>query len=92
MFRKDAVLKAGNYQDWFWNEDYYLWVRVLQHGFRGYNIKEPLLWMRAGADMYKRRGGKKYAESMSHNAVHGSDAPETAAVEVAFFFPGCDLI
>ena len=35
---------------------------------------------------------KKYAESMSHNAVHGSDAPETAAVEVAFFFPGCDLI
>ena len=35
---------------------------------------------------------KKYAESMSHNAVHGSDAPETAAVEVAFFFPGCDLV
>lgn len=35
---------------------------------------------------------KKYAESMSHNAVHGSDAPETAAVEVAFFFPGCDLL
>ena len=35
---------------------------------------------------------KKYAESMSRNAVHGSDAPETAAVEVAFFFPGCDLI
>ena len=23
MFRKEAVLKAGNYQDWFWNEDYY---------------------------------------------------------------------
>ncbi|MCX7123164.1 MAG: nucleoside-diphosphate kinase, partial [Gammaproteobacteria bacterium] len=22
------------------------------------------------------------------NAVHGSDAPETAAVEIAFFFPG----
>ena len=35
---------------------------------------------------------KKYAESMSRNAVHGSDAPETAAVEVAFFFPGCDLL
>ena len=35
---------------------------------------------------------KKYATSMSFNAVHGSDAPETAAVEVAFFFPGCDLI
>ena len=35
---------------------------------------------------------KKYAASMSNNAVHGSDAPETAAVEVAFFFPGCDLL
>ncbi len=35
---------------------------------------------------------KKYATSMSFNAVHGSDAPETAAVEVAFFFPGCALI
>ena len=35
---------------------------------------------------------KKYAQSMSRNAVHGSDAPETAAVEVAFFFAGCDLL
>ena len=35
---------------------------------------------------------KKYAQSMSCNAVHGSDAPETAAVEVAFFFAGMDLI
>ena len=29
MFRKEAVMKAGNYQDWFWNEDYYLWVRMM---------------------------------------------------------------
>ena len=28
-----------------------------------------------------------FAESMSLNAVHGSDAPETAATEIAFFFP-----
>lgn len=35
---------------------------------------------------------KMFASSKSFNAVHGSDAPETAAVEVAFFFPGCDLI
>ena len=35
---------------------------------------------------------KKYAESMSHNAVHGSDAPETAAYELGFFFAGCDLV
>ena len=29
-----------------------------------------------------------FAESIDANAVHGSDAAETAAVEVAFFFPG----
>jgi nucleoside-diphosphate kinase len=32
-----------------------------------------------------------FAESIDANAVHGSDAPETAAVEVAFFFPGMQL-
>ncbi|MCL2590462.1 MAG: nucleoside-diphosphate kinase [Betaproteobacteria bacterium] len=29
-----------------------------------------------------------FAESIDANAVHGSDSPETAAAEVAFFFPG----
>lgn len=28
----------------------------------------------------------EFAESITRNAVHGSDAPETAAVEIAFFF------
>jgi len=28
-----------------------------------------------------------FADSIDANAVHGSDAPETAAVEIAFFFP-----
>jgi len=32
-----------------------------------------------------------FAESIDANAVHGSDAPETAAVEVAFFFPGMSV-
>ena len=32
-----------------------------------------------------------FAESIDANAVHGSDAPETAAVEVAFFFPGMNI-
>ena len=30
---------------------------------------------------------KDFAQSISANAVHGSDAPETARVEIAFFFP-----
>jgi nucleoside-diphosphate kinase len=35
---------------------------------------------------------KELAESIERNVVHGSDAPETAAAEVAYFFPGLDLI
>jgi nucleoside-diphosphate kinase len=32
-----------------------------------------------------------YAESIQANAVHGSDAPETAAVEIAYYFPGMSI-
>ena len=32
-----------------------------------------------------------FAESIGHNAVHGSDAPETAAVEGAYFFSAVEL-
>jgi nucleoside-diphosphate kinase len=32
-----------------------------------------------------------FAESIDANAVHGSDAPETAAAEIAFFFPGLNI-
>src|SRR5579863_8377983 len=34
---------------------------------------------------------KLFATGIEHNAVHGSDAPETAANEISFFFPGIDL-
>ena len=32
-----------------------------------------------------------FAESIDANAVHGSDAPETAAVEIAYFFPTLEI-
>ena len=32
-----------------------------------------------------------FADSIDANAVHGSDAAETAAVEIAFFFPGMNI-
>ena len=32
-----------------------------------------------------------FAQSIDANAVHGSDAAETAAVEIAFFFPGMNI-
>jgi nucleoside-diphosphate kinase len=35
---------------------------------------------------------KEFAESIERNATHGSDAPETAAYEIGYFFAGIDLI
>lgn len=63
MYKKSSVEAAGGYQDFYLLEDYYLWIRMIQNGEIGYNIQEPLLWMRAGSDMYKRRAGWKYAQS-----------------------------
>lgn len=60
MFRRDAVLASGNYQDFPGFEDYYLWVRMLQKGYQGYNIQEVVLDMRTGNGMYDRRGGRRY--------------------------------
>ena len=35
---------------------------------------------------------KRFAEDIERNAVHGSDAPETAAIEIPFFFTGSELL
>jgi nucleoside-diphosphate kinase len=35
---------------------------------------------------------KEFAESIERNATHGSDAPETAAVEIGYFFAGVELV
>jgi nucleoside-diphosphate kinase len=32
-----------------------------------------------------------FADSIDANAVHGSDAPETAKVEIGYFFPACQV-
>lgn len=63
MFRKEAVLNAGNYQDWFWNEDYYLWVRMMMNKCVFANIPDVLVNVRSGEGQYARRGGKKYFDS-----------------------------
>jgi len=35
---------------------------------------------------------KKWAASIEHNAIHGSDADETARFELSFFFAGYELV
>ena len=63
MYKKSAVEMSGGYQEYHLLEDYYLWIRMILKGCIGYNIQDPLLWMRAGSDMYKRRSGWKYVQS-----------------------------
>lgn len=60
MFKKSAVLNAGNYKTCPLMEDTYLWVRMLQSGARCANIDEPLVFARIGNDMFERRGGWQY--------------------------------
>lgn len=60
MYKRSDVLAAGNYQDIRYIQDYYLWVHMLIGGAKGYNIQEPLVWMRADSNLYKRRSGKLY--------------------------------
>lgn len=62
-FRKEAVVAAGGYKHFPFFEDYYLWVRMLMNGAKFYNIQESLLYFRFSPNMFKRRGGWKYALS-----------------------------
>ena len=63
MYKKSSVLEAGNYQDWFWNEDYYLWIRMALKNQKFGNLNDTLVKVRVGKDMYARRGGDKYFKS-----------------------------
>ena len=62
MYRKEAVLKAGNYSNVRYMQDYYLWIDMLIAGMKGYNIQESLVWMRADSNLFKRRSGKIYVQ------------------------------
>lgn len=63
MMNKADVLSVGGYQDWYCEEDYYLWIRLALAGYKFYNIQENLVYVRVGKEMYKRRGGVKYFKS-----------------------------
>ena len=60
MFRKGSVIEAGNYIHACGAEDYYLWARLLQAGFKTKNLDDYLVYVRTGVDMFTRRHGFKY--------------------------------
>ena len=60
MYRKSDVLAAGNYQDMPYMQDYYLWIRMLLSGLKGYNIQESLVYVRTDNNTFRRRSGRGY--------------------------------
>ncbi len=60
MYKKSAVLKAGNYEHCPLMEDDMLWVRMLLAGVYCENIDESLVYARTGNAMIARRGGWEY--------------------------------
>ena len=60
MFKKSAVLAAGNYQTFHLMEDYYLWYRMIKNHFNMCNLDTVLVQVRVGNGMYDRRGGFSY--------------------------------
>ena len=60
MYKKKAVLDAGNYQSCPLMEDSYLWARMILNRVQCANIGESLVYARIGKDMFNRRGGLKY--------------------------------
>lgn len=70
IYRKSKVELVGGYGKFDYFEDYYLWITLLQNGCKGYNVQESLLLMRAGDDLYLRRGGKEYAKCVTAFEKH----------------------
>lgn len=66
MFKKSAVLAAGNYQEMPLFEDYDLYMRLASSGCIFYNIQESLVYVRTSQDFFARRGSFAYMRKMLH--------------------------
>lgn len=63
IFRKSAIESVGSYFPMNGFEDYYLWIRLLQRGFRFANLDEVLVKARVGDEMIFRRHGYGYVRN-----------------------------
>ncbi len=60
-YRTELALRCGGYPDIHLKEDYALWAQMLASGARALNLPDVLVLATAGRDMYRRRGGRRYA-------------------------------
>lgn len=63
VFRKSALLKAGNYQHCKLYEDYHLVARLIMSGAKFYNCQEVLYYVRVTPEQMNRRSGINYLKT-----------------------------
>jgi hypothetical protein len=69
-FRKDAVLRLGNYRDAGWPEDYDLWLRLARAGARFARLPEELFYWRDRSDRLTRTASAYTLQAFRACKVH----------------------
>ena len=64
IFKKADLMKSGNYQPFWKQEDHYLWARMMEHGCKFRNIPDVVVNVRSGRDQIARRGGLRFYKSV----------------------------
>lgn len=63
IFKKKSVQGVGGFIDWYCEEDYYLWIRLTEKGYKFGNVNEVLVKVRVSKELYGRRGSWRYFKS-----------------------------
>ncbi|MBI4479811.1 MAG: nucleoside-diphosphate kinase [Acidobacteria bacterium] len=69
--------------------------RIIVMVLEGENVIEQLREVMGATNPANAAPGtlrKRFATSIEHNIIHGSDAPETAAFEIAYFFSAMEIL
>lgn len=70
LFRKEAVVRVGGYQDHGWAEDYDLWIRLHQAGARFAKVPEVLHYWRDRPDRLTRTGAEYSLRNFRRLKIH----------------------
>ena len=69
-FRIAAVQKVGGYPSIYLKEDYALWAAMLSNGCKVCNLEAVLVDASAGKELFRRRGGMRYAIAEIELQIH----------------------